>query len=365
MKALFKLFRRFDARRIFGFIRRLGGMSRPKVKCYDLRSTHALRVEGDGSRFYRPAPYRNFYPRPPGGGRLLQAGFTESNLQFLSTPSGWRATRSHWTDTLRSVPFLSTPSGWRATLSLQHPILRLAFLSTPSGWRATGERHAGYNITPDISIHALRVEGDGAVHFHGLCNSISIHALRVEGDLVYEGLYACRLNFYPRPPSGGRRFTITDIFGDCVGISIHALRVEGDAANPVCCYSVKAIFLSTPSGWRATVIGRGHNPKIKHFYPRPPGGGRRCREYGIYVSGEFLSTPSGWRATSGCPILSRKAPNFYPRPPGGGRLDLREPAAAPKIFLSTPSGWRATSTNKSKIFLSKISIHALRVEGDT
>lgn len=49
MKALFELFRRFDARRIFGFIRRLGGMSRPKVKRYDLRSTHALRVEGDGN----------------------------------------------------------------------------------------------------------------------------------------------------------------------------------------------------------------------------------------------------------------------------------------------------------------------------
>lgn len=50
MKALFELFRRFDARRIFGFIRRLGGMSRPKVKCYDLRSTRALRVEGDSMR---------------------------------------------------------------------------------------------------------------------------------------------------------------------------------------------------------------------------------------------------------------------------------------------------------------------------
>lgn len=46
MKALFELFRRFDARRIFGFIRRLGGMSRPKVKRYDLRSTRALWVEG-------------------------------------------------------------------------------------------------------------------------------------------------------------------------------------------------------------------------------------------------------------------------------------------------------------------------------
>lgn len=52
MKALFELFRRFDARRIFGFIRRLGGMSRPKVKCYDLRSTRALRVEGD---FIKPS----------------------------------------------------------------------------------------------------------------------------------------------------------------------------------------------------------------------------------------------------------------------------------------------------------------------
>ena len=87
MKALFELFRRFDARRIFGFIRRLGGMSRPKVKCYDLRSTHALRVEdddkdtethisihalrveGDPALFRLPISFPNFYPRPPDGGR--------------------------------------------------------------------------------------------------------------------------------------------------------------------------------------------------------------------------------------------------------------------------------------------------------
>ena len=92
MKALFELFHRFDARRIFDFIRRLGGMSRPKVKCYDLRSTRALRVEGDGragfflpkasrisiralrvegdpALFRLPISFPNFYPRPPGGGR--------------------------------------------------------------------------------------------------------------------------------------------------------------------------------------------------------------------------------------------------------------------------------------------------------
>ena len=70
MKALFELFRRFDARRIFGFIRRLLGMSRPKVKCYDLLSNHALRVEGDVTmRYCVSLPLSYFYPRPPGGGR--------------------------------------------------------------------------------------------------------------------------------------------------------------------------------------------------------------------------------------------------------------------------------------------------------
>ena len=73
MKALFELFRRFDARRIFGFIRRLGGMSRPKVECYDLRSTNSLRVEGDQND---PQQRKDFFA-------------------FLSTPSGWRATDGH------------------------------------------------------------------------------------------------------------------------------------------------------------------------------------------------------------------------------------------------------------------------------
>lgn len=112
---LFKLFRRFDARRIFGFIRRLGGMSRPKVKCYDLRSTHALRVEGDADTtsgvslpsvfLSMPSGWRaiplfsvedrlrmHFYPRPLGGGRRSIGWYTTPSAEFLSTPSGWRAT---------------------------------------------------------------------------------------------------------------------------------------------------------------------------------------------------------------------------------------------------------------------------------
>ncbi|WP_418571070.1 hypothetical protein, partial [Hominenteromicrobium sp.] len=84
MKALFKLFRRFDARRIFGFIRRLGGMSRPKVKCYDLRSTHALRVEGDTGRFVFRFVGINFYPRPPGGGRRNRPYTSKFNGLIIS-----------------------------------------------------------------------------------------------------------------------------------------------------------------------------------------------------------------------------------------------------------------------------------------
>ena len=94
MKTLFELFRRFDARCIFGSIRRLGGMSRPKVKCYDLLSTRALQVEGDRHRNVDADSRADFYPRPPGRGRPLAIElFTHGSL-FLSTPSGWRATSS-------------------------------------------------------------------------------------------------------------------------------------------------------------------------------------------------------------------------------------------------------------------------------
>ena len=73
------------------------------------------------------------------------------------------------------------------------------------------------------------MEGDGRDHKHDrVCCEISIHALRVEGDL-------------PMSP-------MTMIGWE---ISIHALRVEGDDSkvqeNPL-----NDQFLSTPSGWRAT-----------------------------------------------------------------------------------------------------------------
>ena len=55
------------------------------------------------------------------------------------------------------------------------------FLSTPSGWRATA-LYSKFGANQTISIHALRVEGDKQSDGKFKVTRISIHALRVEGD---------------------------------------------------------------------------------------------------------------------------------------------------------------------------------------
>ena len=77
-------------------------------------------------------------------------------------------------------------------------------------------------------------------------------------------------------PSGWRA-TIKDYNGNTIDfISIHALRVEGDFAAAGCSEADK-VFLSTPSGWRATEPNAKEFPAVSDFYPRPPGGGRRLK----------------------------------------------------------------------------------------
>ena len=56
---------------------------------------------------------------------------------------------------------------------------------------------------------------------------------------------------------------------------------------------------------------------------------------------------------------------FYPRPPGGGRPDTPNSTTQGSRFLSTPSGWRATVACVERAHNVEISIHALRVEGDS
>ena len=103
---------------------------------YQTISIHALRVEGD-----KAAPRRLSFPEISihalrVEGDLFVNGIDPLFSQFLSTPSGWRAT-SRITSTTLSSRFLSTPSGWRATIQILNMLTPILFLSTPSGWRAT------------------------------------------------------------------------------------------------------------------------------------------------------------------------------------------------------------------------------------
>ena len=58
--------------------------------------------------------------------------------------------------------------------------------------------------TINISIHALREEGDAKWKADESKLQISIHALREEGDPRASGPARKKSNFYPRPPRGGR-----------------------------------------------------------------------------------------------------------------------------------------------------------------
>ena len=100
--------------------------------------------------------------------------------------------------------FLSTPSVRRATLYYTVDTVDWGFLSTPSVRRAT-IRAIRTAKTLDISIHALREEGDRG-NSRALCRD---------------------RYFYPRPPRGGRQQGIADA-AEAINISIRALREKGD-----------------------------------------------------------------------------------------------------------------------------------------
>ena len=147
---------------------------------------------------------------------------------------------------------------------------------------------------------------------------ISIHALREEGDLSAANTPAATSAFLSTPSA--RRATCerhqspADRF-----ISIHALREEGDQPADLLEF-VPDEFLSTPSARRATCDDHCNAFQLCNFYPRPPRGGRLHR----------------------LPLRGHDLAYFYPRPPRGGRLVASWAGVGSLIFLSTPSARRAT-----------------------
>ena len=259
------------------------------------------------------------------------------------------------------------------------------FLSTPSARRAT----------EDLKMLAQK-------------SIISIHALREEGDGHPYHKQPYKTDFYPRPPRGGRpwvstttptppaflstpsaRRATTPARAVCRAslISIHALREEGDQksfSKP----AATAKFLSTPSARRATPWSEVLEIVNTDFYPRPPRGGRRSKALSSDARTPFLSTPSARRATTIACILgsnalflstpsARRATRVQKRPTHAPQEFLSTPSARRatqhpcwciperREFLSTPSARRATQRQHRKRLCRRISIHALREEGDT
>ena len=239
--------------------------------------------------------WRNFYPRPPRGGRRsLLCSFLSVTL-FLSTPSARRATepypgidqnlqdfyprpprggRPRQAPGCRRIAtdfYPRPPRGGRPSPSGQGEVTRI-FLSTPSARRAT---------CADVAI-AL---GDGDFYPRPPRG----------GRPTTPSSTRPACDFYPRPPRGGRPMYHVPGVRHFL-ISIHALREEGDGST-TSTSGAFTIFLSTPSARRATCnLSLGlcsastisiHalreegdaelyrcRPAGEDFYPRPPRGGR-------------------------------------------------------------------------------------------
>ena len=166
-------------------------------------SIHALRAEGDAVAApvtLPPIPFlstpsvrrataadlravsrsRNFYPRPPCGGRPTCSRSRQTHPNFYPRPPcGGRPDAVGSYD--RWTIFLSTPSVRRATELISFVSPETLFLSTPSVRRATTAWSMPVAARP-----------------------ISIHALRAEGDAAQNPVFCVRRYFYPRPPCGGR-----------------------------------------------------------------------------------------------------------------------------------------------------------------
>ena len=124
-------------------------------------------------------------------------------------------------------------------------------------------------------------------------------------------------------------------------------------------------FLSTPSARRATrqLLGSADAISISIHALREEGD--LHLHYTTLHRVLFLSTPSARRATFAPSAAFLMVEYFYPRPPRGGRLlpMLKRPKTV--TFLSTPSARRATEARRPRGREGRISIHALREEGDS
>ena len=124
--------------------------------------------------------------------------------EFLSTPSARRATDRYVPQVNPPRDFYPRPPrGGRRPPSVR-PKFLIEFLSTPSARRATGPVRVG-DLSDIISIHALREEGD--LQTQALSEVPRGFLSTPSARRATTGLQLCDRaadDFYPRPPRGGR-----------------------------------------------------------------------------------------------------------------------------------------------------------------
>ena len=167
--------------------------------------------------------------------------------------------------------------------------------------------------------------------------------------------------FYPRPPRGGRPPS-AKIKNNCAYFYPRPPRGgrPGDGSE----VTLTLRFLSTPSARRATPPKLADMLRVYLFLSTPSARRATWSLMVTHLFRLFLSTPSARRATRSCPPAMCGASYFYPRPPRGGRPDAVGLPRHDGLFLSTPSARRATCRTSSLPADQRISIHALREEGD-
>ena len=158
----------------------------PKNSIKFLSTPSARRATRAALPLWSRPPY--FYPRPPRGGRLvLYVGGNWDNGSFLSTPSARRATR-RISSTRRRLPYFypRPPRGGRHG-AVDDPKDITTFLSTPSARRATTARAPTLPPTPNFYPRPPRGGRLDVDPETGEIIDISIHALREEGDSTSVG----------------------------------------------------------------------------------------------------------------------------------------------------------------------------------
>ncbi len=218
-------------------------------------SIHALREEGDLLHQKLVEMPAHFYPRPPRGGRLVMICSSCSD----------------------SMDFYPRP---------------------PRGGRQSDQ------------------------DYRGLYHEISIHALREEGDASALRMSFLTSNFYPRPPRGGRQYALFDMTQSTIFLSTPSARRATRLCKSYSCHN-KHFYPRPPRGGRLSGCSLGIAP-FNHFYPRPPRGGRlpdaRSALHRLVISIHALREEGDTRLAMFFVVKM----HFYPRPPRGGRLDGRQ-----------------------------------------